>query len=146
MPTTTSRLKIPYPLPSDRVADFPTTAAALANKLDDLITPSTHTLTAHTGWELTTPTIRSSCATHTAGITAKRTREGFNTTPNNQFQIATIPTETPTPPTGSIVGHIQFGTNLAPLIADGKNILCHPTASFTVNKNDIGIALITWIA
>lgn len=49
MPATTTTLKIPYPLPGDRVADYPTTAKTAAQTIEANITSKAQ-LTTPSGW------------------------------------------------------------------------------------------------
>lgn len=147
MPSTTNTYKLPYVLATDKIADYPATSKNLADRIDSLLKPSTAQISPHTGWKITA-TLKSSAAVHKASIVVTRTSEGFTTTPNGAFQLATLPPTMPQPTDGEIIGIIQFDSYSAPLkyVASTRGIVCEPSASFTVNKQSTGSGIITWIS
>ncbi len=153
MPATTTALKITYPLPGDRLADYPAAAKAAAETIDAAIkTPTTTPLTVTTGWTLDNSAGRLTTigAVHTAPITIKRNSGlGLTTTTGTEFSLLTIPVGVAVPTVDwTVLGSIHFGAYSCPLVyrSDARTICALPTAAFPVNANEWAYGLATWIA
>ncbi|WP_172193237.1 hypothetical protein [Actinomyces faecalis] len=149
MPATTTRMKIPYPLPGDRLADYPTTAQQAAARLEAALTPARTTLTLETGWQADTSSgpLSSIGVLHTTPICVKWPRSDFRVTTSDSFPIYRIPTGIPTPPDWTCLGFIHNGAYVMPLVyrSADRSIRVQPTSSFTWGTGwCYGTA--TWIA
>lgn len=99
----TSNMKIPYPTPSDRLADYPETAKKAAEKIDTLSYPGT--LAPISGWASTGTVDAQILLCHVIGGVAflhgsvLRAASGFTLSAWKKYDIATV---TPKPKYGAM--------------------------------------------
>ncbi len=152
MPGTTTNLKIPYPLASDRLADYPTTARTAAQVLEAHLAPTTARVTAYTGWEIDTAsagTVTSLGRLHTLPLAIRRTDKSFRTGVGALFQLISLPAGvTPPPLDWQMLGMLAVGSFTQPLVwrANTQAIHVVPTSTYTVDVDTWCYGTATWIA
>lgn len=104
MPATTSTLKLPYPLDSDRLEDFPTIAKAAATAVEKQLTPQIAQAPVFDGgwkWNSRGGKITSLGALHILEIEIIRAAFDFDRA-SSEIDLCTIPSNVQVPdPTGS---------------------------------------------
>ena len=152
MPATTTTLKIPYPLDSDRLEDFPTVAKQAAQVIDSAATMNTVVLPVFdNAWQHDPDGghVRSINGVHHLNISLRRIKDSFHMDANGIVDIYRVNDLVKVPSTrewifcGSIFGP---GVWPMPIFLDKGlvRILCYGPVDFT--KDSVYRGSATWVA
>lgn len=152
MPATTTTLKIPYPLDSDRLEDFPTVAKQAAQVIDSTATMNTVVLPVFDNAWRHDPDgglVRSINGVHHLNISLRRIKDSFHMGVNGIVDIYRVNNLVKVPSTrewvfcGSIFGP---GVWPMPIFLDNGlvRILCYGPVDFT--KDSVYRGSATWVA
>ena len=139
MPATTERLKIPYPLATDKVSDYPDTARAAAQAMETYLAPIRRALRHEEKWESFGGfgVMTSLGALHTASLIVRWTPSAFWTEVGQHFPILYVPEGVSTPEDWATLGTIHAGAYATPLIyrSSDRSISVFPTTKFAWPAN-----------
>lgn len=139
MPATTSRLKIPYPLATDKASEYPALAKDLADLLETLLgTPADLQIAAKNGWSVTVVEATRTGRRIDALLKVRRTAGAFSISSGAYFNVATIGNTALRPRVRSF-GHMMSAADLY-LYADPNgniDLMSWKTGSFGTGEWDV---------
>lgn len=142
MPQTTQRLKIPYPLSTDKVADYPQTGKQLADLLETLFgTPADLKITPKSGWKLSVVEATRTGRRIDALCKLQRTAAAFSISAGAYFNVATIGNTALRPRVRSF-GHMMSDAQVY-LYADPNgniDLMCWRTGTFGTGEWDVELS------
>lgn len=139
MPQTTPRLKIPYPLSTDKVADYPQTGKQLADLLETLFgTPADLKIAAKNGWSVSVVEATRTGRRIDALLKVRRTAGAFSISSGAYFNVATIGNTALRPRVRSF-GHMMSDSQVY-LYADPNgnvDLMCWRSGTFGTGEWDV---------
>lgn len=142
MPATTSRLKIPYPLATDKASEYPALAKDLADLLETLLgTPADLKIAPNSGWKLTVVEATRTGRRIDCLLKLQRTGGAFNISSGQFFRVATIGAVALRPRVRSF-GHMMSDAQVY-LYADPNgnvDLMCWRTGTFGTGEWDVELS------
>lgn len=139
MPATTSRLKIPYPLATDKASEYPALAKDLADLLETLLgTPADLQIAPTSGWKLTVVEATRTGRRIDCLLKLQRTAGAFTLTSGGFYRVGTIGNASLRPRVRSF-GHMMSAADLY-LYADPNgniDLMSWKTGSFGTGEWDV---------